>query len=90
MRVLLASVKVGGVGLNLTAANRVLLLEPWWNDATEQQAFSRVCRIGQLSKTGLEFVRLRCRGTVDEKTFGMQEFKTFRIDQVIGRHDSQP
>ncbi|KAE9962955.1 hypothetical protein BLS_009851, partial [Venturia inaequalis] len=90
IRVLLASVKVGGVGLNLTAANRVLLMEPWWNDATEQQAFSRVCRIGQLSKTGLEFVRLRYRGTVDEKIFGMQEFKTFRIDEVIGQDDSPP
>ncbi|QDS75407.1 hypothetical protein FKW77_003142 [Venturia effusa] len=90
IRVLLASVKVGGVGLNLTAANRVLLMEPWWNDATEQQAFSRVCRIGQRSKTGLEFVRLRYRGTVDEKIFGMQEFKTFRINQVIERREGQP
>ena len=85
----MATIGTGGVGLNLTAANRVLLMEPWWNDAIEQQAFARVCRIGQTSKTGLELVRLRYRGTVDEKVFAIQKDKTERIEQLIQPYDSQ-
>ena len=47
VRVLLLSLKAGGVGLNLTAATRVYLLDPWWNPAVEEQAINRIHRIGQ-------------------------------------------
>jgi SNF2 family DNA or RNA helicase len=47
VRVILISLQAGGVGLNLTAANRVYMLDPWWNPAVEEQAIDRVHRIGQ-------------------------------------------
>lgn len=47
IKVFLISIKVGGVGLNLCAANKVVLLEPWWNPAVEDQAIDRINRIGQ-------------------------------------------
>ena len=46
-RILLVSLKAGGVGLNLTAATRVHLLDPWWNSSVEEQAMDRVHRLGQ-------------------------------------------
>lgn len=46
-RILLVSLKAGGVGLNLTAATRVHLLDPWWNPSVEEQAMDRVHRLGQ-------------------------------------------
>lgn len=62
-KILLASLKAGGLGLNLTMASRVLLLDPWWNSAVEQQAFARVFRIGQVKETHL--VRLVITNTID-------------------------
>lgn len=47
LKVFLISIKVGGVGLNLCAANIVVILEPWWNPAVEDQAIDRINRIGQ-------------------------------------------
>ena len=49
--VMIASLKCGGVGLNLTAASRVIYIDLWWNSSVEQQAFCRVFRIGQVSET---------------------------------------
>jgi len=68
--VMLVSLKAGGTGLNLTAADHVFLLDPWWNPAVEAQAIDRTHRIGQ-SKTVMAY-RLIARGTIEE-----------RIDELI-------
>ena len=64
------SIKAGGVGLNLTEANHVFLLDPWWNPAVEQQAFDRCHRIGQ--KKEVHIHRLYIEGTVEERLIALQ------------------
>lgn len=78
VKVFLSSIKAGGVGLNLTAADYVLLLDDWWNPAVEAQAFSRAHRIGQ--KRNVEVVRLVCKDTVEEKILALQESKQQTAD----------
>ena len=69
----LISLKAGGVGLNLTAADYVFILDPWWNPAVEAQAVDRAHRIGQDKHV---FVyRLLCRDSVEEKVAALQEQK---------------
>jgi SNF2 family DNA or RNA helicase len=63
-RLLIASLKCGGLGLNIAAASRVILIDPWWNQAIEQQAFCRVFRIGQDKETRM--LRLVVKNTIDE------------------------
>ncbi len=71
--VMLISLKAGGVGLNLTAADVVIHYDPWWNPAAESQATDRAHRIGQTKPV---FVyKLVCKGTVEEKIVQMQENK---------------
>ncbi len=71
--IFLASLKAGGVGLNLTAADAVIHYDPWWNPAAENQATDRAHRIGQDKPV---FVyKLICAGTVEEKIQGMQQRK---------------
>ena len=72
-RLFLVSLKAGGVGLNLTAAEYVFLLDPWWNPAVEAQAIDRTHRIGQ-TKPVFAY-RLIARGTVEEKVLALQESK---------------
>lgn len=62
-KIMLASLKCGGQGLNLTQASRVICLDPWWNMATENQAFARVYRIGQVQET--KFLRVVVKNTID-------------------------
>ncbi|KAJ4301538.1 hypothetical protein N0V90_003631 [Kalmusia sp. IMI 367209] len=69
------------VGLNLTMASRVVILDPWWNSAAEQQAFCRVFRYGQTEKTSL--TRFCVKNTVDERLIQMQEKKQKEIDSVM-------
>lgn len=76
--VFLISLKAGGVGLTLTAANNVILLDDWWNPAVEDQAFARAHRIGQ-KRTVMVF-RLICKNTVEEKVLQLQEKKRQMID----------
>ncbi|GMH29415.1 hypothetical protein Nepgr_031258 [Nepenthes gracilis] len=71
--ILLASLKASGTGINLTAASRVYLLEPWWNPAVEEQAMDRVHRIGQ--KEEVNIVRLIARNTIEERVLELQERK---------------
>jgi superfamily II DNA or RNA helicase len=71
--VLLLSLKAGGTGLNLTAADHVFLLDPWWNPAVEQQAADRAHRIGQERPVFLH--RLVARDTVEEKILALQAHK---------------
>jgi SNF2 family DNA or RNA helicase len=69
------------VGLNLTMASKVIMIDPWWNSATEQQAFCRVFRIGQKEKTFMS--RLCVKGTVDVRLMKMQERKEREIKKVM-------
>lgn len=62
-KIMLASLKCGGLGLNLTMASRVICLDPWWNSAVEQQAFCRVFRIGQQKETRM--TRFVVKNTID-------------------------
>lgn len=73
VKIFLISLKAGGTGLNLTAANRVILLDDWWNPAVEEQAFARSYRIGQ--KNDVEIYRLICKDTIEEKILLLQEKK---------------
>lgn len=92
-RVFLISLKAGGVGLNLTAADYVFLLEPWWNPAVENQAIDRSHRIGQ-DKTVIA-VRMICPNTVEDKIMKLQEKKRqlatdlVRSDQTVGKNFSK-
>ncbi len=72
-RVFLISLKAGGYGLNLTAADHVILVEPWWNPAVEAQAIDRAHRIGQASVVTAS--RLIARGTVEERILKLQTTK---------------
>jgi SNF2 family DNA or RNA helicase len=80
-RLFLISLKAGGLGLNLTAAEYVFLLDPWWNPAVEAQAVDRAHRIGQ-SKRVFAY-RLIARNTVEEKVLELQARKRDLADSII-------
>lgn len=82
----LISLKAGGVGLNLTAADYVIHLDPWWNPAVEMQATDRAHRIGQDQHV---FVyKLIARDTVEEKILQLQERKKALVEQLISSESS--
>lgn len=72
-RVFLISLKAGGTGLNLTAAEYVFLVDPWWNPAAKSQAVDRCYRIGRTSN--VMAYRMICRDTLEEKILNMQAQK---------------
>jgi superfamily II DNA or RNA helicase len=80
-RVFLISLKAGGLGLNLTAAEYVFLLDPWWNPAVEAQAIDRAHRIGQ-SRHVFAY-RLLARDTVEEKVAELQQSKRRLADAIL-------
>jgi superfamily II DNA or RNA helicase len=80
--VFLISLKAGGTGLNLTAADYVFLFDPWWNPAAEQQAIDRAHRMGQLKKVFT--YRLITKGTVEEKVVELQNQKRDLVKGVMG------
>ncbi|KAF1839467.1 hypothetical protein BDW02DRAFT_635750 [Decorospora gaudefroyi] len=80
-KIMLASLRCGGLGLNLTMASKVIMIDPWWNSASEQQAFCRVFRIGQVEETFMS--RLCVKNTVDERLIEMQERKEEEIASVM-------
>jgi len=79
--VFLISLKAGGVGLNLTSADYVYLLDPWWNPAVEAQAIDRAHRIGQTRRVFAS--RLIARDTVEEKVLALQDRKRNLADAII-------
>lgn len=81
-RVFLISLKAGGVGLNLTAADYVYIVDPWWNPAVEQQAIDRTHRIGQTKN--IFAYRLICKNTIEEKILLLQERKLTLVRDLIG------
>ncbi|MDR2235793.1 MAG: DEAD/DEAH box helicase [Chryseobacterium sp.] len=95
VRVFLISLKAGGIGLNLTKADYIYLVDPWWNPAAENQAIDRSYRIGQTKN--VIAVRLICTNTVEEKILKLQKKKNelaqnlLKTDgagiQKLSRHD---
>jgi SNF2 family DNA or RNA helicase len=84
-RLFLISLKAGGVGLNLTGADYVFMLDPWWNPAVEKQAINRAHRIGQDKKV---FVyKFITRDTVEEKILLLQQRKTTLADMLIDNNN---
>jgi len=80
-RVFLVSLKAGGQGLNLTAADYVFLLDPWWNPAVEAQAIDRAHRIGQ--NRPVFAYRIVARDTIEEKILELQERKRLLADAIV-------
>ncbi|HEX2535916.1 MAG TPA: SNF2-related protein, partial [Chitinophagaceae bacterium] len=81
VRVFLISLKAGGVGLNLTAADYVYLVDPWWNPAVEQQAIDRTHRIGQTKN--IFAYRMICKDTIEDKIMQLQERKRLLAKELI-------
>ena len=82
----LISLKAGGLGLNLTAAEYVFILDPWWNPAVEAQAIDRTHRIGQIHKVFA--YRLIARDTVEDRILELQQTKRSLADAIIGSDNS--
>jgi len=73
VRIFLISLKAGGVGLNLTRANHVFVMDIWWNPAIEQQAFDRVYRVGQTKPVSIH--RLIIKNSIEERILALQDHK---------------
>jgi SNF2 family DNA or RNA helicase len=84
-QVFLISLKAGGFGLNLTEADYVFLLDPWWNPASESQAIDRAHRIGQ--EKPVMVYRLVAAGTIEEKVMALKERKARLVDAVVDDGD---
>ena len=85
-KVFLISLKAGGVGLNLTKAEYVFLLDPWWNPAVEAQAIDRAHRIGQENKVII--YKFISRGSVEEKIMALQDRKLALAGELISNEES--
>lgn len=81
VKAFLISLKAGGVGLNLTMADYVYIVDPWWNPAAEQQAIDRAHRIGQKRKVFA--YKMICKDSVEEKILQLQERKKMLADDLI-------
>jgi SNF2 family DNA or RNA helicase len=77
----LISLKAGGVGLNLTAADFVIHLDPWWNPAVEDQASDRAHRIGQTRPVTI--YRLVCKNTIEEKIMALHQRKRDLAESLL-------
>lgn len=80
-RVILMTVKTGGVGLNLVAADTVFIMEPWWNRAAEEQAINRLHRIGQKNSVNCYF--MITADSIEEKIRLLQDKKSALVDAII-------
>ncbi|KAK3955838.1 SNF2 family N-terminal domain-containing protein [Pseudoneurospora amorphoporcata] len=86
IKVLVSSLRVGGQSLNLTAANRVVILDAWWNNGMEKQAFGRVFRFGQKKESW--FTRILAKNTIDKRLVKMQKDKLKAIGKAIQANDN--
>jgi SNF2 family DNA or RNA helicase len=84
--IFLLSLKAGGTGLNLTAANHVIHLDRWWNPAVENQATDRAFRIGQ--RRNVQVRKFLCPGTVEERIEAMIAQKTALSGLVVGEGEN--
>lgn len=86
VQIFLLSLKAGGVGLNLTAASYVFLLDPWWNPAVEAQAYDRAHRMGQ--KNHVFVYKFICRNSIEEKIIELQNEKLQLVENMVdSEHD---
>ena len=86
--VFLISLKAGGTGLNLTAADVVIHYAPWWNQAAQDQATDRAHRIGQ--QHTVQVYKLIAKDTLEEKILKLQEKKASLLESVTDSGDTQP
>jgi SNF2 family DNA or RNA helicase len=84
VRLLLMSLKAGGTGLNLTAADTVIIYDPWWNPAVESQAIDRAHRIGQ--RKSVNVYRLVTENSIEEKIMQLKEKKAQIVDVLINKN----
>lgn len=84
--VLLLSLKAGGVGLNLTTANKAFMMDPWWLPSIEDQAIDRIHRIGQ--STSVKVVRFIMESSIEEKMLKIQERKK-HLGEAVGAEEEQ-
>nr|KMM65811.1 hypothetical protein CPAG_02154 [Coccidioides posadasii RMSCC 3488] len=82
IRVLISSLKAGGTGLSLTMAEKCILIDLWWNEAMEQQAFCRLFRYGQ--KKEVEIVRITVKNSIDDRIQLIQNAKSSNIEKTMG------
>jgi len=85
-KVFLISLKAGGNGINLTGADRVIHLDPWWNVSVENQATDRAHRIGQMRN--VEVIKLICENSIEQRVIELQNLKKDLFDKVISNDDS--
>lgn len=86
LKVLLISLKAGGEGLNLQAADRIFVMDPWWNPASELQAIQRAHRIGQTRP--VRATRFVAEGTIEEKIIELQQKKQSVFDCTVGNSNA--
>lgn len=84
-KLFLISLKSGNAGLNLTAADYVYLVDPWWNNAVEQQAIDRTHRIGQ-TKNVFAY-KMICKNSIEEKIVNLQQAKKQLSEGIVGKED---
>ncbi|KAJ6184963.1 hypothetical protein N7519_006264 [Penicillium mononematosum] len=83
IKVMISSLRTGGVGLNLTMANKCILVDPWWNEAIQDQAYCRLYRIGQ--PRPVEYVQLVAKVSIDLWMMSLQDEKTRNIHQLFSK-----
>lgn len=86
IKIFLISLKAGGTGLNLIGADTVIHLDPWWNQAVEDQATDRSYRIGQ--NKNVEVIKLICEDSIEQRVIELQNLKKDLIDKLISNDDS--
>lgn len=86
LTVLLLSLKAGGVGLNLTTANKAFMMDPWWLPSIENQAIDRIHRIGQ--NTSVKVVRFVMENSIEQKMLKIQELKN-HLGEAVGAEEEQ-
>jgi SNF2 family DNA or RNA helicase len=86
IKAFLISIKAGGVGLNLTAADYVYIVDPWWNPAVEDQSIDRTHRIGQKNK--IFAYKLICKNTIEEKIHQLQQKKKALAKEIVAEESS--
>ncbi|MDB6078147.1 MAG: ATP-dependent helicase, partial [Akkermansiaceae bacterium] len=85
--IFLISLKAGGTGLNLTAADTVIHYDPWWNPAAENQATDRAHRIGQTKPVFVH--RLVCRGTIEDRILELQKHKSALVEALLSEETTK-
>ena len=84
--VFLISLKAGGVGINLISAQRIVIYDPWWNPAVEEQAIDRIYRIGQ--QKNVEVYKLYVKGTIEEKIYNLKIAKNQIFKDLLEKQDN--